>query len=255
MLELQQISAGYPGKQVLHDISLSILAGQVTVLLGPNGCGKSTLLKVLCGILSATGGSALLDGLDLLRLPQRELAQKVAYLAQSRQIPDISVERLVLHGRFPYLSYPRRYRPQDLEAAHSAMAQLGLLDLAQTPLKQLSGGQRQEAYIAMALAQDTPVVLLDEPTTYLDISHQLQLLTHARALSAQGKTVLMVVHDIPAALRIADRIVLMDRGRTVFQGTAQALYESGAAERVFGVRLRRAATPRGWQYYCEEEET
>ncbi len=252
MLEIQNLSADYPGKQVLHGLSASIPTGQVTVLLGPNGCGKSTLLKTLCGILPATGGQILLDGRDLLGLPAKTLAQTVAYLAQNRQVPEITVERLVLHGRFPYLSYPRRYRPQDYAAAHAAMAQLDLLALAHRPLVQLSGGQQQKAYIAMALAQDTPVIALDEPTTYLDISHQLQLLAQAKALSAQGKTVVMVVHDIPAALAVADHIVLMAQGQTVFQGSAEALFDTKEADRVFGVRLQRVQTPTGWQYYCEK---
>lgn len=251
MLEIKNLSAAYPGKPVLHSLSATIPAGQVTVLLGPNGCGKSTLLKTLCGIIPASGGQILLCGQDLLQLPQKALAHTVAYLPQNRQVPDMTVEHLVLHGRFPYLSYPRRYRPQDYAAAHAAMAQLDVLELADRPLAQLSGGQQQKVYIAMALAQDTPVIALDEPTTYLDISHQLQLLSQARALSAQGKTVLMVAHDIPAALRVADHIVLMDSGRTVFQGSADALFASREADRVFGISLKRMMTPAGWQYYCE----
>lgn len=252
MLEIQNLCAAYPGKPVLQGISLSVPTGQVTVLLGPNGCGKSTLLKTICGILPATSGQILLDGQNLLQLHPKKLAQTVAYLAQNRQIPDITVERLVLHGRFPYLSYPRRYRPQDYAASHAAMAQLGLLELAHIPMSQLSGGQQQKVYIAMALAQDTPIILLDEPTTYLDISHQLQLLAQAKALSRQGKTVVMVVHDIPAAMAVADHIVLMEQGRTAFQGNSDALFDAQEIDRVFEVRLQRVQTPTGWQYYCQE---
>lgn len=253
MLEICNLSAAYPGKKVLFDLSMTVPAGQVTVLLGPNGCGKSTLLKVLCGILPPAGGQVLWQGQNLLTLPQRQRATKIAYLAQGRQVPDITAGRLVLHGRFPYLSYPRRYGPADLAAADEAMNQLGISDLADRPLAQLSGGQRQKVYIAMALAQDTPVLLLDEPTTYLDISHQLQLLHQAHALSRSGKTVLMVVHDIPAAMTAADRIILMEQGRAVFQGTPEELYASRQMDRVFGIKLERVDTPAGVRYFCESK--
>ena len=165
MLEIKNMTAGYPGHPVLQDVSLTIPDGAVTVLAGPNGSGKSTLLKALTGILPASG-SAVLDGQELLTLSGRERARKVAFLPQNRQIPEINVKNLVLHGRFPYLSYPRRYRQEDLRIAEEAMDKMGLAELAERSLTTLSGGQRQKAYIAMALAQDTPVVLLDEPNTY-----------------------------------------------------------------------------------------
>ncbi|MBR2131931.1 MAG: ABC transporter ATP-binding protein, partial [Oscillospiraceae bacterium] len=206
MFKIQNLRAGYAGKTILHDVSIDVPMGQVTVILGPNGCGKSTLLKTICGILSVETGEILLNGENLLTLPQKEIAQRVAYLSQSRQIPDITARRLVLHGRFPYLSYPRRYRPQDYAAANAAIEQMGMASLADMPLGCLSGGQRQKVYIAMALAQDTPVILLDEPTTYLDISHQLQLMRQAKELTAQGKTVVMIVHDLSHAMAVADQI-------------------------------------------------
>ena len=252
MLEIRNLDAGYPGKPVLKDISLDIPTGKITVILGPNGCGKSTLLKALCGILDLSGGRILLEGEELTGLPPKLLARKVAYLAQNRQIPDITVRRLVLHGRFPYLSYPRHYRPEDHAAAQAAMDQMGISALAETPLNRLSGGQRQKVYIAMALAQNTPVILLDEPTTYLDVAHQMQMMDQARALSAQGKTVVMVIHDLSHALRTADRIVLMDAGRVAAQGTPEEVYASGRLDAVFGIKLNRVRTGTGWHYYCEE---
>ena len=175
MLEIKNLWAGYEERTVLKNLNLTIPEGKVTVILGPNGCGKSTFLKSLCGILNIESGQVILDGTDLLSQPPRQLAQSIAYLSQSRQIPDITAYRLVLHGRFPYLGYPRRYRKEDHAIARSVMEQMGVLELADTLMEKLSGGQRQKVYIAMALAQDTPVILLDEPTTYLDISHQLQL--------------------------------------------------------------------------------
>ena len=253
MLEIKALSAGYGANPILKQIDLQVLPGQVTVLLGPNGCGKTTLLKTLCGILPASEGSVKLDGEELLKLQPNLLARKVAYLAQGRQVPEITAERLVLHGRFPYLDYPRRYRPEDHAAARAAMEQMGISHLARTQLDQMSGGQRQKCYIAMALAQDTQVLLLDEPTTYLDIGHQLQLLRQAKALARQGKTVLMVIHDLSHALHTADRLVLMENGTVAAEGTPEALYESGAVERVFGVAIGRVRTEKGWRYYCEEE--
>jgi len=253
VVEIKHITAGYSGRTVLKDVSLSLPAGQVTVLLGPNGCGKSTLLKVLCGILPAEAGEILRKGENLLALPPRKLAQTVAYLSQSRQVPDITTERLVLHGRFPYLGFPRRYRPEDMACAKAAMEKMGISDLADSPVETLSGGQRQKVYLAMILAQDTPVVVLDEPTTYLDISHQLQLMQMARELARQGRTVLMVIHDLPHAFQTADQLVLMNNGAVVAAGTPEEIYRSGRISRVFGVTLHRTQTPSGWRYYCQEQ--
>ena len=251
MLEIRNLTVGYTGRPVLQDVGLTIPDGKVTVLLGPNGCGKSTLLKALCGILPPKGGEVVLDGQNLLQLPRRTLAQKVAYLAQSRQVPDITAQRLVLHGRFPYLGYPRRYRKEDFDIARRAMEQMGVWELADTPLEKLSGGQRQKVYIAMALAQDTPAVLLDEPTTYLDITHQMQLMEHARALAGQGKTVLMVIHDLPNAFQTGDRLVLLNSGSVAAEGTPEELFASGKADDIFRVKLGRVRTEAGWRYYCE----
>ena len=254
MLEIRNLTAGYPSHVVLENISLSIPCGAVTVIAGPNGCGKSTLLKALTGILPATG-SVLLEGQDLLTLDRQERARKVAFLPQNRQVPEITVKNLVLHGRFPYLSYPRRYRQEDLRMAEAAMAQMGVAELENRSLGSLSGGQRQKVYIAMALAQDTPVILLDEPTTYLDISHQMQLMQHARALAQQGKTVLMVIHDLSHAFQTADNLILMCDGEVVAEGTTERIYASGWIEKVFHVRLGRAETLGGWRYYCEEGDS
>lgn len=252
MLEIRNLTAGYPGRQVLYSFSACIPAGQVTVLLGPNGCGKSTFLKTLCGILAPSGGEITLAGEDLLSLAPRTLAQRVAYLSQGRRVPDITVGRLVLHGRFPYLSYPRRYRREDYAAAEEAMARMGLSELGEVPLEKLSGGQRQKAYIAMALAQDTEVVLLDEPTAYLDAAHQLQLMDQAKLLAKAGKTVVMVLHDLPLALRGADRVLVMAEGKLRCAGAPGEVYEAGMLAAVFGIRLGR--TGEGYYYIQESRE-
>lgn len=248
MLEIRSLSAGYPGHPVLKNVSLSIPAGKVTILAGPNGCGKSTLLKAVTGILPHTG-RILLDGRDLTSLPSRELAQAIAFLPQNRPVPEITAERLVLHGRFPYLHYPRRYREADRQIAREAMARLGISHLAQRSLPTLSGGQRQKVYIAMALAQDTPVILLDEPTAFLDISHQLQLMTQARLLAQEGKTVVAVLHDLTMALEQADNLILMENGTITAQGTPESVFQTGLLSQAFQVPIRRTQTPDGWKYY------
>lgn len=252
MLKIQKVCVGYAGKPVLTDVSFTAEEGKVTVLFGPNGCGKSTLLKTLCGLLPANSGAVNYNEEELLSLNSKQLAQRVTYLAQSRQIPDISVKRLVLHGRFPYLSYPRRYRKEDIAAAEEAMKQMGISDLAETPLVKLSGGQRQKVYLAMALAQDTPVILMDEPTTYLDIKHQLQTMHQAKELAAQGKTVLLVVHDLNQAMNTADQLVLMEQGRVVALGTPEQVYASGKIQEVFSVSVHKVQTEKGRHYFCEE---
>lgn len=250
MVELRNLSAGYPNHPVLDDITLSIPEGQVSVILGPNGCGKTTLLKTLCGILTPQKGEIRFWGEDLRALSPQQLAQKVAYLAQGRQIPDITVQRLVLHGRFPYLHYPRRYGKADYDHVQQAMEAMEIAHLADVPVQKLSGGQQQKVYLAMALAQDTPVVLLDEPTTYLDITHQMQAMEQAKALTALGKTVVMILHDLPGALRTADNLILMAEGRILAQGTPDALYTGGQIQQLFGVKLGRTQTDSGWCYYC-----
>ena len=254
MLEIKNICAGYSGEPVLRDLSLTIPRGTVTVIVGPNGCGKSTLLKVLAGILPATG-SVMLDGQELLTLPGRERAKKVAFLPQSRQIPEITVRNLVLHGRFPYLSYPRRYRQADEKIAEEAMTQMGIGELADRKLTTLSGGQRQKAYIAMALAQDTPVVLLDEPNTFLDIAHQLQLMNHVRALAAAGKTVVTVLHDLPLAMEWADYLAVLSEGKCLFHGSPEEAFRSESLCGAFGVQLQRVETLDGWKYYFSARKT
>lgn len=248
MLEIRSLSAGYSGHPVLKNVSLSIPAGKVTILAGPNGCGKSTLLKAVTGILPHTG-RILLDGRDLTSLPSRELAQAIAFLPQNRPVPEITAGRLVLHGRFPYLSYPRRYRREDNAAAEAAMARLGILDLKDRELTSLSGGQRQKVYLAMVLAQETAVVLLDEPNTYLDIAHQLQLMTLARLLAAEGKAVVLVLHDLAMALETADHLAVMENGTLLCQGDAETVFASGALRQAFGVAVNRIQTMDGWRYY------
>ena len=251
MLEIRNLTAGYDGTPVLSDIDLAIPAGKVTVIAGPNGCGKSTLLKALAGILPARG-TLLLDSAELDPKDTRKRAQTIAFLPQNRAVPEITAERLVLHGRFPYLSYPRRYRKEDYAIAQRALAQMGIEELSRRSVATLSGGQRQKVYIAMALAQDTPVILLDEPNTFLDIAHQMQMMHQARALAEKGKTVVLVLHDLAMALEYADKLVVLSAGRILAQGTPGEVFDTGCLQEAFGIQIRRMQTPEGWKYYYAE---
>lgn len=249
MIELRDLCAGYPGREVLHGVTLDFTPGKVLCLLGPNGCGKSTLLRAACGLLPVPEGQVLLDGRPIGQCSPRETALRVAYLPQSRTVPNITARRMVLHGRFPHLGYPRRYQAGDRAAAQRALEWADAADIADRPLAELSGGQRQKVYLAMALAQDTETILMDEPTTYLDIRHQLEVMALARRLAEQGRAVVMVLHDLCLALRAADGIALFSEGRLVQADTPEAVFAGGALERVMGVSLGRAPAGDGWRYY------
>lgn len=250
MIQLNNLTAGYGGDPIVKGITLDFRPGEVLALVGPNGSGKSTLLKAALGLLPAQGGQVLYDGRDLRELGRKEAARKAAYLTQSRNTPSITALRMVLHGRFPYLSYPRRYGREDYAIARRAMDRTGSRPHEDVNVQALSGGQRQGVYLAMTLAQDTETIFLDEPTTYLDVNRQLQTMETARALARQGKAVALVLHDLPMALRGADRMAVLQRGELLCWDRPEAVYASGVLDRVFGVALHRVETPHGPQYYA-----
>ncbi len=250
MVELHQVSAGYFGEPVVEDVSLAFRPGEVLVLLGPNGSGKSTILKAALGLIQALGGDVRYDGIDIRKMKKKEIARKAAFLTQSRSIPSIQALRMVLHGRFPYLSYPRRYGKEDYAIARKAMDMTGSRPHESTNVTELSGGQRQGVYLAMVLAQDAETVFMDEPTTYLDVGHQLRLMETARALADEGKAVVLVLHDLALAMSRADRVAVFGDGRMRMCGEPEAVYASGVLNEVFGVQVHRVETPHGMQYYC-----
>lgn len=238
MIRISHLSAGYGEKTVLQDLTFSIEPGSVTTLVGPNGCGKTTLLRALTGQLSQMAGEISLCGRELSSYSRKELARTVALLPQTRNTPDLTVEALVEHGRYPHLGFSRRLSEKDRQIVARAMEQTDVAHLARLPLGELSGGQQQRAYIAMALAQDAQIIALDEPTAHLDLQHQFELLELVRRLQAAGKTVVLVLHDLDHALRYSDRLVLLQQGRLVQWGTPRALLDSGVLEQVFQVRIR-----------------
>ena len=249
MMELRQLRAGYGEHMVLDGVDLALRPGEVLALLGPNGSGKSTLIRAALGLLPLAGGQVLIDGADAAALTPRQRAQKAAYLPQTRPVPNITALRMVLHGRFPHLTYPRRFRQEDYAAAMAALEQADAACLARRPMPELSGGQRQRVYLAMALAQDAPTLFLDEPTAFLDVSHQLEVGRLAGQLARQGKAVVLVLHDLPLALSTADRLAVLDGGRLLAVDGPEALCADGILNSVFGIELGRVMTDRGWRYY------
>ncbi len=235
MISLQQIYTGYGNRHVIEALSLDIPEHSITCIIGPNGCGKSTLLKCIARQLNISGGRIELAGRDMSSFSQNEFARRVAYLRQHRDTPTITAGSLVLHGRFPYLGYPRRFSTEDKKITQHAMEQVGVWAFRDKLLTELSGGECQKVYIAMALAQDTDVLLLDEPTTFLDIKYQLEIMELLLRLKKQGKTVVVVLHDIEQAVNVADMVCLMEHGRAVFFGEPSVLLESGEIGRVFGL--------------------
>ena len=235
MITVQDLRASYEGEEILHGIDASFPEGKISAIIGPNGSGKSTAIRSILRLMPDISGSILLDGEDMIRLTRQEIARRIAYLPQSRSVPDVTVGRLVLQGRFPYLSYPRHYRREDHEKAAQALEWVGLSGFSERKMENLSGGQRQKAYLAMALAQDTDVILMDEPTTFLDIKNQFEILDRARMLADAGKTVIMILHDFEAALHYADHIVLLSEGSVLCAGGAREVLQSGEIKRAFDV--------------------
>lgn len=249
MIRIKNLSAGYDGKTVIKNVSLSLEPGKVTVLLGPNGSGKSTLLKAALGLIPISGGEIFYDEQEIRQMKRKEIARKAAFLTQSRNTPSIQALRMVLHGRFPYLSYPRRYGKADYEIARNAMDATESGEYADRNISFLSGGQRQGVYLAMALAQNTETIFMDEPTTYLDIRRQMQMMQMARTLAEEGKAVVLVLHDLIQALKNADSIALLEEGDLICVDTPEKIYHSKKLEDVFGVEIHRTDTPHGVQYY------
>ena len=247
MLELRGITAGYGGTPVLREVSFTVPKGSLTALIGPNGCGKTTLLRAAARQLPLLAGEILLDGRPVSSYGRTEFARKASFMPQVRSVPAITAGALVAHGRFPHLGFSRRLRPEDRAAVQAAMEATGVADWANRDLRALSGGERQRVYLAMALAQDTDLILLDEPTTYLDPGRQFELLDLIASLPGRGKTVVMVLHDLSHALRYSTQLLLLEQGRLVQRGTPEELYAGGQLDRVFGIRSRRA--PDGSYYF------
>ncbi|WP_233982678.1 Fe(3+) dicitrate ABC transporter ATP-binding protein FecE [Pectobacterium versatile] len=250
-LTTQNLTAGYGDKRILDGLSLSLPAGKITALLGPNGCGKSTLLKCFAKLLIPESGTIQLNGKPLSTFSARQLSRHLALLPQQHLTPEgITVRDMVAYGRSPWLSMWGRLSPDDRQRVQLAMEKTHIVDLADKRLTDLSGGQRQRAFLAMLLAQDTPVVLLDEPTTYLDINHQVELMKLLRELNQAGKTVVTVLHDLNQASRYCDHLVMLADGRVMAQGSPHEVMKPELLQRVFSIDAEIHAEPVSGQPMC-----
>lgn len=248
----EALCAGYNGRQVLADVNFTVREGSVTVLLGPNGSGKSTLLKTLARTLAPDAGKVLLDGTDIHRQSTRAVAQRLGILPQSPSAPDgLTVRELVGLGRFPYQSLMRQWSRHDEAAVEEAMAVADVSAFADRPVDALSGGQRQRCWIAMVLAQETELLLLDEPTTFLDLKVQVDLLELLVSLAhQQGRTLLVVLHDLNLAAAYADRLVMMKAGRILHDGTPEAVFTADNLKQVFDLDAQVIREPLAGRPVC-----
>lgn len=245
MLQVRNLKVSYGASIIVDGIDLDVPQGGVTTIIGPNGCGKSTLLRATAGLIACDSGTVTLNGVDTAKLKRREIARQLAVLPQTPVAPEgLTVRDLVSRGRHPHQSWLRQASAEDARAVDAVMELTNIAEFADRPLERLSGGQRQRAWIAMVLAQDTPLVFLDEPTTYLDLSHSVEVLSLVRRLADQeGRTVLMVLHDLNLAARYSDQLIVMQRGEVRAVGAPAEVVTESLLSRVFDLPAVVASDP------------
>ncbi|MGW0608867.1 ABC transporter ATP-binding protein [Streptomyces sp. NPDC002640] len=244
-LSAQNVTLAYEQRVIARELSVEIPDNSFTVIVGPNACGKSTLLRALSRMLRPSEGRVLLDGEVIQSLPAKKVARTLGLLPQSSVAPDgITVADLVARGRYPHQGLLRQWSPQDERVVQESMERTGVAELAERYVDELSGGQRQRVWIAMALAQETPLLLLDEPTTYLDIQHQLDVLDLCAELHEEhGRTLVAVLHDLNHAARYATHLIALRGGEVVAEGAPGEVVTAELVERVFGIRCQVIADP------------
>jgi iron complex transport system ATP-binding protein len=242
----EQLTLAYESAVIIRELSVSVPSGQITALIGPNGCGKSTLLRGIARLLPPRAGSAFLDGRAIHSIPTRELATQLGILPQSPTAPEgLTVRELVAQGRYPHQSWFQQWASQDEEAVLKALRITAMQSMADRPVDTLSGGQRQRAWIAMTLAQETQVILLDEPTTFLDLAHQIEVLQLLERLNQEeGRTIVMVVHDLNHATRHAHHVIALRDGAIVAAGAPTEVVTPALLRQVFGIEAEVVPDPR-----------
>ncbi len=233
----EQITAGYDNKTILQDVSVTIPSNKISIIIGANGCGKSTLLKTLARLITPTSGQVTLDGQAIQKMPPKQLAKILGLLPQSPIVPEgITVADLVGRGRFPHHSFLKGWSKKDYEAVAEAMEMMNITEFADRHIDELSGGQRQRVWIAMALAQQTDILFLDEPTTYLDITYQVEILDLLTDLNRKyGTTIVMVLHDINLSARYADYIFALHEGKLVAEGPPSDIITNSLIKDIFAL--------------------
>ncbi len=238
MIQIKNLRAGYDGKEILNIPSLTFNDGEITAVVGLNGSGKSTLLKSILG-MNRYAGDLLVDGKNLLSSGHKTRAKTLAYLPQVHLSASLDVYTLVCHGRFPYLGFSKVLGQKDRDFVEKALRLTDMWEKREKNLAEISGGERQRAYLAMVIAQDTRMILLDEPTTYMDIKHQVEILRVLRSLADQGRGIVLTSHDLPQSFSLCDRVCLMQNGSIVAQGRSEELLaDSSVVRSVMGVSLR-----------------
>ena len=249
-IEVKGLWAAYEDRMIIEEMNLKIPKGDITIIIGANGCGKSTLLKVISRILPAKRGEVRIDGMDIRKEKAEHIAKKVAVLPQTPTCPDaITVRELVSYGRFPYRKVIRGMSRHDIEQVDWALEKTGLTEISGRLVTELSGGQRQRAWIAMTLAQETEMILLDEPTTYLDMAYQLELLE--RMNREKQLTIVMVLHDLNEACRFADHIIGLKNGKVVCEGKPADVITRENIREIYGIDAKLVMSDGGYPICME----
>lgn len=251
-LTTRKLTLSYDKNSVVAGLDLAIPTGQMTALVGPNGCGKSTLLRGLARLLKPQSGTVYLDGNAIAQLPTKEVAKRIGILPQSPSAPEgLTVRELIAQGRYPHQTWLQQWSQEDEQMLKQAIAMTNLADFAERPLDTLSGGQRQRAWIAMSLAQNTDILLLDEPTTFLDLAHQIEVLDLLYDLNRNHRrTIVMVLHDLNLACRYADNLIVLRNGQVFAQGTATQVMTKTMLREVFGLESQIVVDPVGGTPMC-----
>lgn len=251
-IETKNVNIAYGNVNIVEDLNLEIPKGKITTIIGANGCGKSTILKTIARILKAKSGDIYINSKNINGQSSKEIARNMAVLPQSPQAPSgLTVEELIAYGRFPHQKGFGKMKKEDEDIVTWALKSTGIEEFRERPMEALSGGQRQRAWIAMALAQQTEILILDEPTTYLDLAHQLEILKLLEELNRkQGTTIVMVIHELNNAARFADHMIGVKKGKVVCQGTAHEVMTKENLKELFNIDAEIVEDPRNNKPVC-----